>query len=167
MGRYLYLMRHAKSSWKEPFPDRERPLNKRGKRAARTVGEALARRGIEFDRVYTSDARRARSTAKRLLRAMGASRERLQKDPRLYRGGGEEIVEFVHTLNDSDKRVLIVGHNPALSDALFLLGAADNRDWLPTGAIVGLHFDSEHWKEILPGTGDMVLKLLPRSLEEK
>ena len=41
----LHLLRHAKSSWDNPGqPDRERGLNKRGKRDAPRMGEALAQR---------------------------------------------------------------------------------------------------------------------------
>ncbi|NIV19825.1 MAG: histidine phosphatase family protein, partial [Gammaproteobacteria bacterium] len=60
----LYLVRHAKSSWDDPsLADRDRPLNKRGKRNAPDMGQRLAAQGFKPQLIISSPANRARTTA--------------------------------------------------------------------------------------------------------
>ena len=166
MPKTLYLMRHAKSSWKEPLPDHERPLNKRGKRAAKAIGNALKEREIYPDRILASDARRARTTAKRVLKALGADHEiPLELIPALYEANGEEILEMVRSRGGTARRILLIGHNPAVSDTAVLLGGDSRFDWLPTGAVVGLEFPIDEWRDLEEGSGRVVLTLTPRELE--
>ena len=57
--RRLILTRHAKSDWDDPsLPDQERPLNARGRRSARALGDWLASRGYDPEEVLCSSARR-------------------------------------------------------------------------------------------------------------
>ena len=61
--KVLYLLRHAKSSWKDPtLEDFDRPLNKRGRSAAKTMGRHLHRNGLRPDLVLCSAARRTQET---------------------------------------------------------------------------------------------------------
>ena len=52
----LHLLRHAKSSWDDDADDHERPLNKRGREAARLIGEGLPRAVGSLDLVLCSSA---------------------------------------------------------------------------------------------------------------
>jgi phosphohistidine phosphatase len=165
MSKKVYLMRHAKSSWKEPLPDHERPLNKRGKRAAKAIGQALSARGVLPDEVLASDAKRARSTARRLLKAMGLDKGRLKLLPSLYEANAQEILELLRTQENEKETILLIGHNPAISDAAVLLSGDRRFDWLPTGAVVGLEFPVKKWRELGEGKGEVVLTLFPRELE--
>ncbi len=165
MSKKLYLMRHAKSSWREPLPDRERPLNRRGKRAAKRIGEALRQRGVTVDSMFSSDARRARSTAKRIRKALRAPREILRSVPELYDADASALLRFLHTLDDRWNEVLVVAHNPGISDLAVALSGDERFDWLPTGALVGLEFDLEHWSGLGGRKGRVVLVLKPRELE--
>ena len=58
----LHLLRHAKSSWKEEVEDHERRLNRRGREAARRVGQQLPAAIGAPDLVLCSSARRTRET---------------------------------------------------------------------------------------------------------
>ncbi len=60
----LFFVRHAKSSWDDiTAPDRDRPLNDRGKRDAPRMGERLAKRHVKADLILSSPANRAIATA--------------------------------------------------------------------------------------------------------
>ena len=60
----LLILRHAKSSWKQPgFADHDRPLNRRGNRDAPRVGLLLRRQALTPDLIVSSTAERARATA--------------------------------------------------------------------------------------------------------
>ena len=165
MARVLYLMRHAKSSWKKPLPDHDRPLSKRGKRAAVAIGEELARLGVRPERVISSTAKRARSTARRVMKALEEPREILRLEPELYGADAAEILDLIRRLDDGERSVLLVGHNPAVSDTAVLLSGERRLDWLPTGAVAGIRFDVDSWRDVAPGSGRLILELRPRELE--
>jgi len=166
MAKRLYLMRHAKSSWKKELPDHERPLNRRGKRAAKLIGKTLKERKIFPDSLLVSDAKRARATAKKVLKVLGEER-RIPSTflPALYEADAEGILEIVRSGGGASRRVLLIGHNPAISDAAVLLSGDPRFKWLPTGAVVGLEFPIEEWRDLEEGSGRVILALTPRELE--
>ena len=167
MEKTLYLMRHAKSSWKKPLPDHERPLNRRGKRAAEQIGRELVRRRLFPELILASDAKRARATAKRLLRAFAPEkRPPLQLDPALYEADASTILEEIAATDDKIGDLLVIGHNPGISELAVLLTGDRSLEWLPTGALVGMKVRGKRWKEIAPGGGELFLRLYPRELEE-
>ena len=56
--RMLLLLRHGKSDWSSNVDDRERPLAKRGRKAAQAIGRFLTEAGEAPDAVVASPARR-------------------------------------------------------------------------------------------------------------
>ena len=81
----LILVRHAKSSWKEPYTsDFDRPLNGRGKKDAPVMAERLAEAGAAPDIIVTSPARRARKTARIIARGLDYPRKNVREEPRIY-----------------------------------------------------------------------------------
>ena len=84
----LYLVRHAKSSWKDSsLDDRDRPLNKRGRRAAPDMGQRLAAQGHHPELIISSPANRARSTAKKIAEEIGYDPSLIRLDEALYFSG--------------------------------------------------------------------------------
>src|SRR5206468_9601897 len=70
--KILTLLRHAKSGWDDPVKrDFDRPLNPRGRRAARTVGREMRNLGLAYDRVVASPARRVVETIEEVAHAFG------------------------------------------------------------------------------------------------
>lgn len=110
MGKRLILMRHAKSSWDDPrLDDHARPLNSRGERSARAMGDWLRHRGDVPDMVLSSDARRTRETA--ALLGFGAD---AQFTDRLYHASAGTMLEVLR--GASGDCVLMIGHNPGIAD---------------------------------------------------
>lgn len=143
----LFLIRHAKSSWDDAaLADRERPLNERGKRDAPKIGERLARREIKPDLILSSPAVRALTTAKIIAGKLDYMRKHIGVDDRLYAAQADDLLEIIHALDDHLQCVMIVGHNPELSElAQRLSGEIDH---LPTGAVVEFGFAAKSWAEI-------------------
>ena len=140
----LFLVRHAKSSWKHPdLPDRLRPLNKHGQRDAPVMGERLAKREIAPDLITSSPASRAMATAKVIAREIGYPEEDIRADERLYGASAFELLEIIQELGDHLDRVMLVGHNPGLTDLANDLGC--DIDNVPTCGIVELAFDIDSW----------------------
>lgn len=146
----LYLMRHAKSSWKDPMlQDHQRPLNKRGKRNVPVMGKRLSARSVHLDRIITSDARRALDTARPIGEWIGLNSSDVQSVPLLYHASQKELLDFVRGLEDAWQQVMIVGHNPGLHDVANLFYTPPIHK-LPTAGIVTLVFDIDRWKKIDP-----------------
>lgn len=144
--RTLLLMRHAKSSWREAkTPDHDRPLNARGERAAPYMGRLLRDRGIGFDRLLTSSAVRALETAKAVAfetRFDGP----LDITSRLYLAEPDAYLDALEDFAPSARRVLVVGHNPGLSELVHRLTGFSEE--LSTAAIAHLEFPIDEWREL-------------------
>ena len=144
----LVVIRHAKSSWKDPgLRDFERPLNKRGKADAPEMGRRLALRSLIPDRLLASPAKRAIRTAEIIAGAIGFPAERIIRVDPLYGAGVADLVGILQGLDDSEETVYLVGHNPGLTDLVNFVCSAflDN---LPTCGVFCADFDISSWKEI-------------------
>jgi len=162
----LILMRHAKSGWKDPdLEDRERPLNKRGKKDAPMMGKLLVEKELIPQIILSSSAVRARLTAEAVIEATDFKGEVRFLDS-LYLGEpGAYLGELQH-LPESVERVLVVGHNPGLESLLQILSG--QVESLPTAAISHLVLPIKAWSELNGATeGDLVELLCPRDLKDK
>jgi phosphohistidine phosphatase len=142
----LLILRHAKSSWADSsLDDWQRPLNDRGKRDAPRAGEWLLRRSRVPDRIVTSDAVRARTTAEAVAKAAGYSGE-IVIEPSLYLATPQAMLAVLNGVADDARTVMIVGHNPGLEE--FLLQLSGESHDLPTAALVEIAVPIEHWSEL-------------------
>lgn len=145
----LVLIRHAKSSWGEPgLKDHDRPLTKKGKKAARRVGAALADRGIEVNRMLTSTAVRALSTAELIGEGMGFPLDEIIRDENLYHSAAGELLDIIQDQEDDLEGLTLIGHNPGMTDLVNRLSELD-LDNMPTSGVVILQYDRERWSEIM------------------
>ncbi len=139
-------MRHAKSSWKnKDLEDYQRPLNKRGKRDASFMGKVLKKRGVFFDIIISSSAKRAYQSAKRVAKEIEYDKKIL-KDKKLYLISFEEFLDYIKNLDDKYTSVLIIGHNPGISKLFSYLTGKESK--MPTAAIGALEFKGDSWRDI-------------------
>src|SRR6516164_4541044 len=95
----LFLVRHAKSSRDDPvLPDKERPLNERGRRDAPRMGERLAKRGVKPDIIVSSPAVRALTTAELIARELDYDLRDIAVDKRLYSASADDLLAVIHEL---------------------------------------------------------------------
>jgi phosphohistidine phosphatase len=144
--KILFVVRHAKSSWKQQLPDDERPLAARGERDAPRMGKRLARRRVRPDLILSSPARRALATARIVAKQLAYKRKHIEVDARLYPGSVRQLLTVVRGLDDRLKRVMVFGHNPALESFAHRLSAKIER--MPTGAVAEFRFDSPSWNRV-------------------
>lgn len=159
----LLVIRHGKSSWDDPdLDDHARPLARRGRKAAPTMGARLRERGAAPQRIVTSDAVRARATATGVAEAAGLGADAVDQEPRLYTTDEATVLEVVRDLDDRFERIAIVGHNPALHE--FIHRMCDLRlGKLPTAAVVQLRFAVSRWSEVEWGSAGVVDYDYPKS----
>src|SRR5215472_8093251 len=116
----LYLLRHAKSSWKDPgLDDLDRPLNKRGRETAKTMAAYLRRAKITPDLVLCSTAVRAKQTLEPIAKAIKPPRVAFQG--RIYGVAQPELLKYLRGLPEAVECALMIGHNPGLHDLARLL----------------------------------------------
>jgi phosphohistidine phosphatase len=148
----LYLLRHAKSSWSEAgLGDQQRPLNKRGMADAPVMGERLRARGESIDAVVTSPALRARTTAELFTRGCGYAGGEIAIDPDLYFLGCGPIEGVIRALDDRLQAVMLVFHNPDITQFANSIDYAFHVDNIPTCGLLKLSCDIEHWSDWSPG----------------
>jgi phosphohistidine phosphatase len=158
--RTIYLFRHGKSDWDAPGgSDRERALAPRGEKAARCMGNALARLGEAPHLVLTSPARRAIDTV-RLAAEAGAWTCPVETAG-LYGAMPDEVLRVVRGVDDTHERLLLAGHEPTWTDLVARLTGAAVR--FPTAAIARIDVPAARWADVRPGTGTLVWFLSPRA----
>lgn len=167
MTRRLILIRHAKSSWDDPaLSDHDRPLNRRGERAARALGAWLASRGHVPDEVLCSTALRARATWEGIAAVLPAAPP-LRLEPRLYHAPPEVMRAVLRGAEGGT--VAMIGHNPGIAAfaAELLREAPPDPDLAryPTGATAVIDFAIAAWAELQPRTGVLRDFVTPRALE--
>lgn len=166
--KVLTLLRHAKSGWDDPsLRDFDRPLNPRGRRAARTVAREIRRLGLGFDRVLASPARRVIDTLGEVGEAVPLAPD---YDERLYLASPETLLELVRGNEDSIDRLLLVGHNPGIEElALRLSGESRLRDEAalkyPTATLAVLQFEVTSWRHVRDGGATLTRFIRPRDLD--
>jgi phosphohistidine phosphatase len=150
----LLLIRHAKSSWKdETLPDRERPLNNRGKIDAPLMGKILFEKDIIPDLVLSSSAKRAKKTAQKIFFDIYGFREsQIHLTDDLYFTGVAFHMLIINTLLDKKNTVALVGHNPDFVDLIDFL-TKETIEEMPTSGVYCLDFDVNSWKEVKENTG--------------
>lgn len=164
----LYLIRHAKSSWDDlDQSDFDRPLNERGKRDAPRMGKRLKEKEIHPDLILSSPAKRAWSTGKRIAEILAYPKKNIKTVRELYHADEEAILEIVQKISDKYDAVILIGHNPGLTDFVSTLSEEEtNIDNIPTCGVVAFQFKDESWEKIKWGTGKMVFFDYPKSKED-
>jgi phosphohistidine phosphatase len=162
--KLLFLMRHAKSSWKNSneLYDWERPLNKRGHRDAPFMADKL----LGFEQLpqllVSSSAIRARSTAAYVADALLYRQNRIKIDPAIYEASAEELLSITQRLDNSFERIMLFGHNMTYTTFVnwFARPAIDN---FPTAGIAVISFDTDHWQNISLSNGKLIYFDIPKN----
>lgn len=173
MPHQLYLLRHAKASRDDPsIPDHERPLSKRGEKAAAAMHRMMLSYGVVPDLVLVSDARRTLDTLKSLR--PWKKPPMIEATEALYLASAAQILEVLHKVSDSVRIILLIGHNPGLQELAVLLMGADAKaaggkltrrlakDY-PTGAFAEFTLTGP-WSQIGEGSGQLTRFVTPREL---
>ena len=167
----LFLLRHAKSSWEDPYlADYDRPLAPRGEKAARRMAEHFRDEQTHPALVLCSPARRAADTFAMVRTGMDDDVE-VRVEDNLYGAAAGDVLQRLRRVDIDVPSVMVVGHNPTLHDLANALAgdgehtAMENlRLNFPTCALAVLDLGSTSWAEL--GRGDAYLSqfVLPRQL---
>ncbi len=161
--KQLLILRHAKSSWTDSsLEDHDRPLNKRGQRDAPRMGRLLRDEKMLPDRIVSSTALRARTTAQEVAAASGYSGE-VALSRELYLAAPREFLRLLQGAGDDCSSILVVGHNPGMEELVFALSGQD--ETMPTAALARVDLPLDSWEDLRPGVrGKLVRVWRPKEL---
>lgn len=146
----VILMRHAKSSWESNAnTDHERPLNARGERDAPFMDQLLASHGYRPDLILSSDSTRTRQTISLMPNLKGIE---LDFERRLYHASAETILHFIHEAPPQCETLMILAHNPGITNAVFKLSRV-RIDNVPTSGIVIINLKVDDFTKFDAGNG--------------
>ncbi|MCF6288002.1 MAG: histidine phosphatase family protein [Proteobacteria bacterium] len=170
--KHLQILRHAKSSWRDvTLSDHDRPLNKRGKKAAPIMGKLLAGKAWHPQLIISSTAKRAYITAKIIAQEIHYDDNTICVTRDVYHASAVELLALIAQVNNDVARLMLVGHNPGLTSLANNL--CDNNHYfanIPTAGLVTLELDIDSWGQILrPTIADNVVLVgydYPKSLTQ-
>ena len=154
----VYLLRHAKSSWENFVDDHSRVLEKRGRDDAVTLADFIRDKKTQFDLTLCSSAARTKETLDLIYESIpNAFKEIIFLDS-LYHASGQHILDHLQEINKLN--VLLVGHNPGLSEAINFFQKKSDTDY-PTCVFarissVGLDKESEVDFIVRPKNGKII-----------
>jgi phosphohistidine phosphatase len=161
--KIVILFRHGKSDWNAPSSsDHDRPLAKRGRRAADQMGRFLAEKGEVPELAVSSTALRARDTLERAVRA-GDWDCRVELLDDLYLPSPYHLLHVLEQQPEPVSSVMLVGHEPAWSGTLSLLvGGGEFR--FPTAAMARVDVPVDRWKDMDFGLGELRWLVTPKEV---
>src|SRR5215469_10330710 len=120
----IFILRHgiAVERGTEGFEnDSERPLTARGKRQLRKSAAAMRRMKLRFDLILSSPYERAKRTAEIVAEELKLKKRLKFADALKYDGDAGELIHQLSMLKSAPKNLLLVGHEPYLSQLISLL----------------------------------------------
>jgi phosphohistidine phosphatase len=169
----LTLLRHAKSGDDGmALRDFDRPLNAKGRRAARAIGRHMRDASLRFDAVLASPATRVAETLQEIESGYGGGLA-ARWERRIYLATAEELLDIIHAAPAEAESILLVGHNPGLEQLVLML-VPQSRDGeargqveikYPTASLAELTFGVDRWEDVAEGAGDLVRFVRPRDLD--
>lgn len=149
----LTLVRHAKA---EPAhagqEDWDRALDATGHGEAVRMGQRLLSRNLQPVCLASSNAVRALATAQLLARELGFPSKSIVADERLYLISATDLMDWILTQPRDHGHLMIVAHNPGLSEFAARIAARPTVNALPTCASYTLRFAIAHWRELTWGS---------------
>ncbi len=161
MAKLIFIARHAEAphitTAAEGATDFDRTLSNKGTADATRAGSVLSTFDILPQYIYYSPALRTRQTAELINQSLKLTEEHCIPVQSLYLANATDWLTLIHQLDDSINAVLIVGHNPAVTETGRLLAEKAIDSFKPC-TILGLEFEVQSWKAILPAKGKIIFK---------
>ncbi|MDE2832984.1 MAG: histidine phosphatase family protein [Bacteroidota bacterium] len=159
----LLLFRHGKSDWHADYShDHQRPLARRGRRAARAMGRWLTHIGPMPDQIISSTALRTRQTC-HFARKAGDWAAPVEYEGGLYGADPMDLLDCIRAAPDSSRVLMLIGHQPTWSETIAgFTGRSVMR--FPTAAMARVDLPVESWLDVEFGLGTLVWLQIPKEL---
>ena len=163
----LYLVRHGKAEERNTDkPDYKRELIERGENDVLRVAERVHEKGVVPSLIISSPAPRALATAKMFAQQLHYPTNKIRSRKVIYNQPDGTLLGIVHTIDDLYENVMLVGHDPAMTNFAWFL-TDDFEEYLPTSSIVGISFDTDAWREVNEGIGTLIFFYSPEQIKRE
>lgn len=143
----LYLIRHAKAMpATQSMQDRDRPLDEHGEHDAKKLGRRLRHDRVKIDRLLSSPARRALSTARIIAHKLVIDEDQIVVDDRIYASDADTLMQIIAQTSTDVDALMMFGHNPEFSTLAHRL--CEDIDHMPTCSMARFRFDVAAWADI-------------------
>lgn len=162
--KILYIVRHAKSSWKFPdMRDIERPLNRRGKRDAPEMAQFIGNMISPPDIFLSSPSKRTYETAQHFLAVFGTDDSSLTITHDLYHASASSWKHIITHIPDENNSAMLFGHNPGVTD--FVNELTNKKIYnIPTCGVACIQLDIDHWEQLQKGRGELKFYHYPKEI---
>lgn len=159
----LMLLRHAKAGFDlTGQADAERVLTHAGKQDAIKLAYKLKGRNEEIDLFYCSPAARTRQTLE-VITEIIAQTGQVELVGKLYQASEETVLDLLKAAPNHLETIMVIGHNPAMTQLSNLLATDLRLDHLPTCGLVVITFDFLGWEELKAGSGKIAWFDFPKN----
>lgn len=160
----LYLLRHAKAGFDlSGQADAERTLSHGGKQDATKLAYKLKGRNEAIQLVYCSPALRTRQTLELLREVDGIGHTAQYIMPELYQATEATVLGIIQNTPAEVNSVMVIGHNPSMTQLTNLLAQEVRLDHLPTCGLLVIQFQTKDWANITAGAGKVVWLDFPKN----
>ncbi len=157
----IAFARHGKSDWGNPTSrDFDRVLNARGENDVKEMAKFLHQSSHEIQNIISSDAKRTILTAEIYKKYLTSKRD-VQYSHTLYLASIKNIESLVESFSNDLSNLMIVGHNPGMSEVVEYYINQNFQD-MPTCGVAIVEFEVDYWKEILQGSGVLLAFEYPK-----
>ena len=158
----LYLIRHAKSSWKHNVSDLKRPLKKRGFNDSELISKHTKELFSEPDIILCSPSKRTQQTARIFIKNWDLKYSNFNIIDDLYFFSSSKLIKIVKQCNNDINSVMIFCHNFAVTEFVNTFGTIDIIS-IPTCGFIVIEFNIDLWENISKGT--TIFKIFPKQLK--
>ena len=146
----LIILRHAKSNREYAVDDIDRPLSVAGIERIKKISQKKGDVFKNADIIVSSPANRALHTAQLMMQELGFPYQKLIIDKKLYTFYVNDVIDYVHFLDNQWTKVILVGHNPAFTELVNHF-SEKKITHLRTAGLVKISFSTNDWSTILQG----------------
>lgn len=151
----LTLLRHAQAEDKLLGQrDWDRTLTKRGQMDAAEMAKRLKTKRLKPDLILISPALRTLQTGEYFLNGWPDIQHRTQEE--LYLANTQQLIAVLQDQAEQIQHVLVIGHNPGLTELADLLSSDYRIEGMPTASMVTMKLNINTWQELIPNVASNV-----------
>lgn len=153
MVKELLLARHGEAVAPSfTTDDAQRSLTPGGIQQVERLGRTLAINKQQCDYLVHSPAKRCAHTA--AILAQQLTSKSCTAVPSIYQASREDLFREILQFPSEVNRVILVGHNPAITQLAAYLTGAPHLMFSP-GMMARIHFTDQEWEDVSKGTGTL------------
>jgi phosphohistidine phosphatase len=157
----IYIVRHAKASSQDFFPgDYYRTLEKEGFAEGMAMASWFSAQGLRPTKIVSSPAIRAFTTCLLFAEKLSFPSGKIILNQSVYDAPYTTLLRVIREWSNDDREVMLVGHNPGLTEILnYFCGAITQN--LPTAAVAVVQLEISSWSDATEGCGKLLHLVKP------